>query len=199
LRKCVLVSSSFDIESLKRRLRDGNSVDAFEDAGEVVSAVAIIIDSNRDGGSVLLIRRRDRQGDPWSGQIAFPGGHKSKEDQTLLQTAIREAAEEVGIDLNEHRLLGVFPQAYTHMRSMPVFPFVFELKKDVATRYNEEVAESFWVPLESLLRMRAKSSQVEVDQGRLNVESYVIKEHVIWGLTFRIINVLLNKPQPDSL
>jgi 8-oxo-dGTP pyrophosphatase MutT (NUDIX family) len=188
------VSSSFDPESLKQRLRDSDSVNALETTDELISAVAIIINSNRDGSSVLLIRRRDRPDDPWSGQIAFPGGHKSKEDQTLLQTAIREAAEEVGIDLNEHRLLGVLPLAHAHTRSMPVFPYVFELKKDVMTRYNEEVAEGFWVPLESLLRMRAKSSQVEVEQGRLNVHSYVIKEHVIWGLTFRILNVLLNKP-----
>lgn len=114
LRKCVFVSGSFDIEYLKGRLRDANSVDAFENAGEVASAVAIIIDSNRVNRSVLLIRRRDRQGDPWSGQIAFPGGHKSKDDQTLLQTAVREASEEVGIDLYQHGLLGVLPLAYTH-------------------------------------------------------------------------------------
>jgi 8-oxo-dGTP pyrophosphatase MutT (NUDIX family) len=170
----------------------------YEKSSEPVAAVAIVIDSNRDGGSVLLIRRREREGDPWSGQIAFPGGHKSTNDETLLRTAIREGKEEVGIDLHEHELLGVLPQMYSRTRRIPVSPFVFQLKKDVAIRLNDEVAESFWVPLNELLRISSTTSQVQVEQGKLSVNSYIYDEHVIWGLTFRIINILLNKPQPNS-
>ena len=61
------------------------------------AAVAVIIDPFRLGNSLLLIRRRERSGDPWSGQIAFPGGHKATYDRTFLETSIREANEEVGI------------------------------------------------------------------------------------------------------
>jgi 8-oxo-dGTP pyrophosphatase MutT (NUDIX family) len=145
-----------------------------------------------------LIRRQDREGDPWSGQVAFPGGYKSTNDAALLETAIREASEEVGIELREHEILGVLPPAYSRTRRVLVAPFVFQLKKDVAVRLNEEVAESFWVPLNELLRIRTTTSQVPVQQGRLTVDSYVFDDHVIWGLTFRIVNILLNKPQPNG-
>lgn len=194
-RKRVLLSSSFDIGSLKQRLGDANSAAGFENINEPVSAVAIIINTNRGTASILLIRRRDRQGDPWSGQIAFPGGHKSNEDQTLLQTAIRETSEEVGINLRDHELLGALPVIYSRTRRMPVLPFVFGLRVDSQVRLNDEVAESFWVPLQDLASVGSSTSEVEVEQGKLRVECYVYDEHVIWGLTFRIINVLLNKSE----
>jgi len=191
------LTNSFDIESLKQRLSDGNSVVHLEDTSEPVSAVAIIIGPGRKGVSILLIRRRDRQGDPWSGQIAFPGGHKSREDQTLLQTAIRETSEEVGIEVGMKELLGVLPLTHSHTRRMPVSPFVFQLTKGVPVKLNDEVTESFWVPLRELANMGWTTSEVEVEQRRLSVDSYVYDEHVIWGLTFRIINILLNKSSPN--
>jgi 8-oxo-dGTP pyrophosphatase MutT (NUDIX family) len=192
------VINSFDVESLKRRLSPETSLRGLERANGPISAVSIIIDPTRSSASILLIRRRDREGDPWSGQIAFPGGHTSTNDKTLLQTAIREALEEVGIALREHELLGVLPLMYSHTRKMPVASFVFALKNDVSITLNDEVAESFWVPLDELLRISATTSQVQVERGRLDVDSYVYDKHVIWGLTFRIINILLNKPQPNS-
>jgi hypothetical protein len=81
---------------------------------------------------------------------------------------------------------------------MPVAPFVFQLMNNVAVRLNDEVAESFWVPLSELLKIRSTTSQVQVEQAKLNVDCYIFDEHVIWGLTFRIINILLNKPQPNN-
>jgi 8-oxo-dGTP pyrophosphatase MutT (NUDIX family) len=192
------VTGPFDVESLKQRLNAERSLEGFERANGPVSAVAIIIDSTQSEESILLIKRRDREGDPWSGQIAFPGGHKSANDKTLLQTAIREAGEEVGIVLREHDLLGVLPLMYSHTRRMPVASFVFALKNDLSIILNNEVAESFWVPIDELLRIRVTTSEVQVEGDWLNVDSYIHDRHVIWGLTFRIINTLLNKPQPNS-
>jgi 8-oxo-dGTP pyrophosphatase MutT (NUDIX family) len=157
-----------------------------------------MIDPTPSGGSILLITRRDREGDPWSGQVAFPGGHKSTSDKTLLQTAIREAAEEVGVALHEHNLLGALPLTYSHTHRMPVASFVFELENEVSITLNDEVAESFWVSLNELSRISATTSQVWVEGGKLDVDSYVCDKHVIWGLTFRIINTLLNKPQSNG-
>jgi 8-oxo-dGTP pyrophosphatase MutT (NUDIX family) len=196
--KCTQVISSFNVESLKRRLSPETSLRGFERAGGPISAVAIIIDRTRGGASILLIRRRVRRGDPWSGQIAFPGGHKSASDKTLLQTAIREALEEVGIALRDHELLGVLPLTYSHTHKMPVASFVFALESGASITLNDEVAESFWVPLDELAKISPATSQVQVERGKRDVDSYIYHKHVIWGLTFRIINMLLNKSQPTS-
>jgi 8-oxo-dGTP pyrophosphatase MutT (NUDIX family) len=191
--KVIPATHGFDIVSLRQRLSHPSSVEGVEKSNEPAAAVAIILDPSRDGGSVLLIKRRDREGDPWSGQIAFPGGHRSASDATLLQTAVRETSEEVGIELNEHDVVGVLPPVYPRTRRVLVTAFVFQLKNNVEVRLNDEVAESLWVPLEVLSKARSTTSEVLVQQAKLDVDSYVYERHVIWGLTFRIINLLLNR------
>jgi len=182
----------FDIESLKRRLNPTSSIEGSK-SNLPDAAVAIIISIRRDSDSVLLIRRRDRLGDPWSGQIAFPGGHRSLNDPTLLDTAVREASEEVGIELSRHTALGVLLPMYSQTRRILVAPFVFQLISDVAVRMNDEVAETFWASLQELSTIRSTRSEVHVETGTLDADSYVLDGRVIWGLTFRIIRNLLNR------
>jgi hypothetical protein len=74
-----------------------------------------------------------------------------------------------------------------------VAPFVFQLNSDVAVRMNDEVAETFWVPLQELSTIRSTRSEVRVEAGTLDVDSYLLDGRVIWGLTFRIIRSLLNR------
>ena len=187
------------LELLKQRIGSASSDSAPTNRGLPQAAVAIIINPKNEGGSVLLIRRRERQDDPWSGQVAFPGGHKSLEDRDFLETAVREALEEVGIDLAEHEMLGVLPNAYSRTRRVLVTPFVFQLKSDITLRLNQEVADSFWVPLDDLSKIASTKSEVFAQNSRLLVDSYVYDGHVIWGLTFRIINTLLEKLQVDMV
>jgi 8-oxo-dGTP pyrophosphatase MutT (NUDIX family) len=143
--RCIPLIRRFDIESLKQRLNPTSSIEGSK-SNVPIAAVAIIIDVHRDSDSILLMRRQERVGDPWSGQIAFPGGHKSPSDGTLLDTAIREASEEVGIELRRHVTLGVLQLVYSQTRRVLVAPFVFQLKSDVAVRVNDEVAETGSTP-----------------------------------------------------
>jgi 8-oxo-dGTP pyrophosphatase MutT (NUDIX family) len=192
------MTSNFDITSLRRRLSEEGSELEVEQLGPSVAAVAIMINPNDRGGSILLIKRRERQGDPWSGQMAFPGGHRSLNDRTYLETAVREAREETGVELGEHEILGTLPVAYTLGRRVRVVPFVFQLKNDVSIHTNEEVAESFWVSLSEMGKMEPTKSEVRLEEGRLKADSYIYLGQVIWGLTFRIINMLLDKQYPEG-
>ena len=185
------MKGAFDIELLRQRLRSVASLESDQELPK--AAVAIILDPNREGGSVLLIKRKERKGDPWSGQIAFPGGHRSRNDRTCLETAIREASEEVGIGLREGELLGNLPFMYSRTRLVLVAPFVFLVTRHSVISLNDEVTASFWIPLDVLSKMMATKREVEDEGRRLAVDSYVYGEHVIWGLTFRIINELLNR------
>jgi 8-oxo-dGTP pyrophosphatase MutT (NUDIX family) len=120
-------------------------------------------------------------------------------DKGFADTAVRETGEEVGIRLSGHELLGHLPIVTTRFGRMRVLPFVFQLKSMVSIRVNEEVAEAFWVPLSDLGRLEVKSREVKVDQGTLSADSYLYEGHVIWGLTFRIVNLLLHREtQSDS-
>jgi 8-oxo-dGTP pyrophosphatase MutT (NUDIX family) len=180
------VSVAFDLASLRPRLISSSPPSSSD------AAVAIIINLESTA-SVLLIKRVEREGDPWSGQIAFPGGHRSNADRTLLDTAIRESREEVGIDLRQHQFLGMLPTVPTHTRRMEVTPFVFQLTREVQLNPNDEVAQPFWAPLSQLIEISPTESEVEADGKRLSVASYIYHGHIIWGLTLRILNLLLDK------
>ena len=186
------MTSAFDLESFKRRLRR-EDLASESDESRPVAAVAIIINPNDRGGSILLIKRTEREGDPWSGQVAFPGGHKASKDRDFLATALREAREEVGIDLRGHELVGQLPLVHARTHRVQVAPYVFQLKTSVAVQSNNEVAESFWIPLDTLGRIDVRRTEVSVEEGKLEVDAYVYDGNVIWGLTFRIINILLDR------
>jgi hypothetical protein len=63
----------------------------------------------------------------------------------------------------------------------------------VEIRSNMEVANVFWVLVNELANSAVTKSQVRVEGGELTVNSYIYRGIVIWGLTFRIINLLLDK------
>jgi 8-oxo-dGTP pyrophosphatase MutT (NUDIX family) len=164
-----------------------------------VASVAVIINREDRGGSVLLIRRVERDADPWSGQIGFPGGHRSLNDLTLLQTATREAEEEVGIKLANHEMLGALPLVTTRSRSVQVAPFLFAVDSAPTIRLNREVAGCFWAPLSELASLELERHVVHVEGGEIEVDSYQYQGNIIWGLTFRILNLVLGRKTDGDL
>jgi len=185
--------SSFDIGQLRRQLLPANANLTGTDSRLPGAAVAVIIDLKKRGGAILLIRRTEREDDRWSGQIAFPGGHIIPTDENLLETAIRETEEEVGIPLREHELIGALPLVYARSRTVRVAPFVFQLKRTVEIQHNVEVADAFWMDLAEIANSVIKNVEVNVADGKRRTDSYVYRGNVIWGLTFRIINLLLGR------
>ena len=163
------------------------------------AAVALVLSpsppSTGDGLSLLLLRRSEREGDPWSGHMALPGGHAHADDADLLHTARRETLEEVGIDLTDAELLGQLDDL-TPMRSseLLVRPFVFWTPTQRSTSLSDEVAETLWVPLDALASGALKSERdVVVRDSVLRVPAYVIGERVVWGMTFHLLDRFLGR------
>ena len=158
------------------------------------AAVSIIVRDTRYP-SVLLIKRAERRGDPWSGQIAFPGGKSQSGDLTARDTAIRETREEVGIDLSRGaEFLGYGASATTHTGNMDVVPAVFMLREATDVKLNEEVASYRWVDLEDFLAPRSQSTyQINYDGKSVAVPAYVVGGYTVWGLTYRILSSILEE------
>src|SRR3989475_665994 len=96
------------------------------------AAVALVVIEGADGAEVLLIRRAVRAGDPWSGQVALPGGRREPTDRDLLATAIRETREDTGIVLLRGEPLAGLDVLATVTAVLPpvvVRPFVFALSR----------------------------------------------------------------------
>src|SRR6476661_4056359 len=125
------------------------------EAGIRRAAVALIFRAGEEGRPELLfIKRAEYPGDPWSGQVAFPGGREEQGDTSLSETAIRETREETGIDLErEGRIIGILDDLYPRSVRLPpisVRPFVFVLERSEALALSSEVALAFWIPFGSL-------------------------------------------------
>ena len=162
--------------------------------GLLFASVAVIV-RDRQLPSVLLIRRAERVGDPWSGQVAFPGGKMQEGDRSARDTAIRETMEEVGIDLGRHgEFLGYGGVTRTHTGTMDVVPSVFELKESVEVKPNGEVASFRWVDLEQLLVPSSKSTfDLDRDGKVAGMPAYAVGDYTVWGLTYRILNSFLEE------
>ena len=97
------------------------------------ASVALILDTGGSEPRVLFIERARKKSDPWSGQIAFPGGNRDPEDVDIMDTALRETREEVGVTLNRVQCIGRLDdqQGRTNYRAIPlvISCFVFELNQ----------------------------------------------------------------------
>jgi 8-oxo-dGTP pyrophosphatase MutT (NUDIX family) len=158
------------------------------------AAVALILVPGNSDLEILFIKRAERTGDPWSGQMGLPGGRRDPEDGELLDTALRETGEETAIALSSADLLGELDDLFPNIKILPqviVRPFVFGLSKRPEINPSEEVAGHVWVALGGL-RASATRTEVDVPGYRRTVDAFVVGEHVIWGMTHRIIMPFLD-------
>jgi 8-oxo-dGTP pyrophosphatase MutT (NUDIX family) len=157
------------------------------------AAVALVLSEQDSALSALLVRRSEREGDPWSGHMALPGGHEHATDRDLLHTAKRETLEEVGLDLESAELLGRLDDvSVVRSAAIAVRPFVFWVAEPPLLTTSLEVAETLWVPLSDLASDRLRATrEVEVATERLSVPAFVIGERVVWGMTFNLLERFL--------
>ncbi len=164
--------------------------------------MALLLVPAPSGLDLLFIERAAREGDPWSGQIAFPGGRREPTDPDLDTTAIRETLEETAIDLAGAERLGVLDDLHPRSPLLPpvvVRPFVFALPQRPPDTPSAEVKEAFWVGLHEL-RAPGVYREVTVRPHGLElvVSAYVLGGRTIWGMTERILTPLLDRlAQPE--
>jgi 8-oxo-dGTP pyrophosphatase MutT (NUDIX family) len=180
------------------RERPGRVIPA--EGGERYAAVAAVFRAGAaDHPELLMIKRAEHEGDPWSGHVALPGGRMEPRDRDLEQTAIRETWEETGVDIGrDGYVLGQLDDLAPRTPTLPplvIRPFVAVVPSNVAIVANPEVADAFWVPL-SALRERASWGLGLVDirgVGAREVDTFRHGEHTVWGLTERVLRDLMSR------
>ena len=160
------------------------------------AAVALLLRVHDGRVELMLIRRAEREGDPWSGHMALPGGRAQAEDADMAATAARETREEVGIDVGAGRLLGALDDLAPRSARIPsivVSPFVFHVPEDAEARLNHEVQLALWISVDELLRPDAMTEYLHdlADGNTLTFPAFDARGYVVWGMTHRILTGFL--------
>lgn len=183
-------------QQLKQRLQPLGDLKI--DPSEPQPAAVVLILRDREGeAEVLIIKRAEHPGDPWSGHLALPGGRAEAGDEDLRAVAVRETREEVGIDLDAGghflgRLATVWP-GNPRLPRIAITPLVAIVPPEVVVRPNaNEVEEAFWVPLTELQQQGRSDAVRLIIEGQVcQWPAYPSAHGSIWGITERILTQFL--------
>lgn len=189
-----------DIARIAEQLRARLPVDEVALDETRLAAVVAVLRVVEGTAELLFIKRSEHEGDPWSGHMAFPGGRHELEDMSLEDTARRETFEELALDLSRGHVLGRLDDLAPRNAALPpilIRPFVAVVPADVIFSPSEEVAATFWVPLAVLRHEDTRAEHViTINGARSRFPGFRVEQHIVWGLTERIVQQLLSLLDP---
>lgn len=156
-----------------------------EEAEQTLTAAAVLVPLvQRETGLTVLLTQRTAHLRDHPGQISFPGGRREEHDASPIETALREAQEEVGVDPGQVEVLGVLPEHPTRS-GFSIVPVVGLVHPPLNLKLDDfEVAEVFETPLSFLLDPANCMRHHIEEQGILH-EYYAIpvEGYYLWGAT----------------
>ena len=160
------------------------------------ASVAMIFREGQEELELLLIQRSTDESDPWSGNLAFPGG-RFKPDEDARRAAERETGEEIGLDLSNARYLGRLPDVHGAHLPLRVSCLVYGLHDETTGLVlNGEVSDTFWIGIDDLaVPERHIISSVSFGGEAFEVPAIYIPRPdtpVLWGLTHRLVMQFLH-------
>ena len=154
------------------------------------AAVMITIHFTKRNPNVILIKRT-RLVKNHAGEISFPGGNFMKVDNDMLETAIRETSEEVGIKIKREQVIGNLNAERTLSSSYIIYPYVSLLDRiPVIIDTNYEVEKIIDAPLIPLLKSRESDIKHQQEYSIPQLPKFTYKNETIWGATARILDQL---------
>lgn len=152
------------------------------------AATALILLPRPTGPEVLFIERASRRGDRWSGHMALPGGFVDPTDDGAEAAAVRETAEEVGVELGAP--VGRLDDEGGRVSDVVVTPFVFVVDEEPRLELDRtEVASAVWIPVTHLASAGART--VRWHRGMGPFPAIGFDGYTIWGLTHRVVTRFL--------
>ena len=126
------------------------------------------------------------------GEIAFPGGKITDEDEDLLDTAIRETREETGISVTRNQIIGQLKPVTTLNSGFTILPFICILNEVNELIPNSEVEEFLKIPFMSLLKTLSDDKDPEHNSIQ-EMYTFTFQNHIIWGASARMLKQITDK------
>jgi 8-oxo-dGTP pyrophosphatase MutT (NUDIX family) len=196
-----------DVPTIRARLAAHEPV-RVDASGFAQAAVALVLRERAGRAEILFIERSVREGDPWSGHMAFPGGRVEPHDADTRAAAERETLEEVGVSLADADYLGPLadlqgsPRHREHRLVVTAHvyhapepgPFVLDAR---------EVADAMWFPVRGILEPGRHVAWRTRRLTEVEFPGILVGKpdrHVVWGLTYRFLDIFMRAiahPLPD--
>jgi 8-oxo-dGTP pyrophosphatase MutT (NUDIX family) len=161
----------------------------------MIDAAVLIPVYRSQPGDLHIVMILRNPGGVHGGQIAFPGGKHDPADDTMLDTALRETHEELGLLVPRSDILAELPMEQTRTTGYRVFPYVARITlPDRWQTAEREIAGIVDVRLSDLIRPGAQDKMIErfpTWQKAEQVSYYRIGEHRLWGLSYRILQPII--------
>jgi len=151
-------------------------------AGLPQAAVLILLHETSEDLNVIYCLRSNNL-PTHAGEVAFPGGKREEKDETLRDTALREAQEEVNLDLKDVEVLGEISSVQSRF-GLSVTPYIAILKSNTLIADGKEIAEVFSVPLNFIKNNMQKEQKSENwDNKKVFFPFFEFENKMVWGLT----------------
>ena len=151
-------------------------------AGLPQAAVLILLHETSEDLNVIYCLRSNNL-PTHAGEVAFPGGKKEEKDETLKETALREAQEEVNLELKDVEVLGEISSVQSRF-GLSVTPYIGILKSNTLIADGKEIAEVFSVPLNFIKNNMQKEQKSENwDNKKVFFPFFEFENKMVWGLT----------------
>ncbi len=166
------------------------------DANQFQSTSVMALFLFGDQVELLFIQKADVQGYPWANQMAFPGGHKDKSDKNTLQTALRELAEEMGIQKENVDVIGSLGHFQTiNNKDIEAWVGIWNQKEEIEFDPSE-ISRVFRIPLKYLIGIH-KEKQFHQETPNVMTLIYPYEDVEIWGVTawilYHLIQILIKE------
>jgi 8-oxo-dGTP pyrophosphatase MutT (NUDIX family) len=154
------------------------------------AAVMITIHFTNSSPNVILIKRTNLVKNHAS-EISFPGGNFIENDVEMLETAVRELREEIGIKITRKQVVGYLDTERTLTSRYIIYPYVGLIDRmPEMTSTNYEVEKIIDAPLIPLLETRENDLMHQKQYSIPNLPKFTYKNEIIWGATARILDQL---------
>ena len=161
------------------------------DGNELASVLIIIYGKD----PFVIMTKKARNLKVHVGEIAFPGGKWYEKDHDLLETAIRETKEELGLEVSKEQVIGQLDNVITLNSKYKITPFIAILEEVPVLIPNSEVESILHIPLVSFLNTISEDNLPE-HRSIKEMYTFTFEKHYVWGASARMlkqINVLLSE------
>ena len=172
-----------DLDNLKSVFSTPINPEITNDGKYRLASVLVIIYGKEP---IIVMTKKPKHMKFHAGEISFPGGKLDVNDSNLLETALRETSEEIGLTITREQVVGQLEPVVTLNSGFLILPFVSIIDEIPKLEANSEVEKIFHIPLESFLKTMAKDPD---PTHNLIQEMYTFEyEHqIVWGASARIL------------